>query len=473
MTAALQEIVEIKEEQAIRASRNNFDTYILMQQDDYDMQDFHRVIARKLDDFSEGKIKNLMILLPPQHGKSQLGSRLFPGFAFGRNPDLKIGLITYNDTFAKKFMRQIQRFMMTPQYNRIFPDTNLAGAKNIEIEFDNYIRNANEFEVVNHKGSMICVGREGQITGLPIDILIMDDLYKTREEAISPTVSEKIWTNYIEVFKTRLHNDSQQLIMNTRWDERDVAGRLLLLEPDQWEILKFPAIKTKEKNKYDNRKEGEALYPKKHSKETILNVKATNAITFNSLYQQDPKPDSKILIFNDYQEIDSFPDTVEIPFWGIDWGFTNDPTTVVKCGIIGNDLFLDECFYQTGNVMPETGKSVWTDIIQKVLSNNGYISGQEVYADHVKSEIASLRERGVFVSPAYKGEGSINAGIDKVNTFNIYITKRSINGKREAANYRWQTFGEIILNVPVQNGFDHFWDASRMAVYTRTFRNIL
>jgi hypothetical protein len=321
---------------------------------------------------------------------------------------------------------------------------------------------------------MICVGRDGQITGLPIDMLILDDLYKSREEAISPTVSEKIWTNYLEVFKTRLHNDSQQLIMNTRWDERDVAGRLLFEERADWEIVEFPALKTKKKNRYDHRKEGEALWEKKHSKKNILKIKATNAVTFNSLYQQDPKPDSKILIIGDYQEIDSFPDDIiDVPFWGIDWGFTNDPTAIVKCGIVGSNLYLDECFYQTGAGKSKDGAAVWADIIIEVFKKNKHIKGQEVFADHIRSEIAALRARGYMVFPALKGEGSINAGIEKLNSFNIFLTKRSVNAKREAANYMWQTFGEVILNVPVQNGFDHFWDAARMAVYTITSRNII
>lgn len=468
----LEEMVSISEELAIRKARRSFVSYIPLIKEDYDMQWFHMYIAEKLTAFENGEIKNLMILLPPQCGKSEQGSRLLPGYILGRNPNKRIGLITYNDTFAKKFNRNIQRYMMCPMYSRIFPKTNLQGSRLVQAEFDNYTRNANEFEIVNNNGSMICVGRDGQITGLPIDVLIIDDLYKNREEAISPTVSEKIWTNYLEVFKTRLHNDSQQLLMNTRWDERDVAGRLLMNEADDWEIIKFPAIKTKQKNSYDKRKVGEVLYPKKHSLKRMNSIKNLNAITFNSLYQQDPKPDTSVLIIKEYQEVDCFPENIDVPFWGIDWGFTNDPTVLAKCGIIGNDLYLDECFYHTGTIMPETGRAVWTDIIISVLKKNNWVNGQSVYSDHIKAEIAALRNKGVFVMPAVKGEGSINAGIERLNSFNIHITKRSLNAKKEAANYKWQTFGEVVLNVPVQNGYDHFWDAARMAVFSTTFRNI-
>ena len=236
-------------------------------------------------------------------------------------------------------------------------------------------------------------------------------------------------------------------------------------------MIKFPAIRTKEKSSYDPRQEGEALYPKKHSLERILSVKNTNKITFNSVYQQDPKPNTDLLIFNNWEEVDEFPASIEKVFWGIDWGFTNDPTVVVKMGFIGTDLYLDECFYQTGKVMTDGTKAIWTDIIKKVLQENKWVSGQPVYADHIKTEITGLRNAGVMVYPAIKGEGSINAGIERVNSYNIKITKRSFNGKKEANNYQWETFGEIKLNTPLANGNDHFWDASRMGVFSYTFRN--
>ena len=465
------DIIELKEELATRRARKYFHSFIFMIREGYDMQWFHRYIADKLDAFANKEIKNLMILLPVQTGKSEIGSRLFPAFLLGKRPSDKIGLVTYNDTFAKKFNRQIQRNIMNPVYSQIFPKTNLQGSKLIEAKFDNYTRNANEFEVINTGGSMITVGRDGQITGLPLDVLIIDDLYKNREEAVSPTVSEKIWTNYIEVFKTRMHNESQQLMMNTRWDERDVAGRLLSSEPNDWEVIKFPAIKTKDKVEYDIRSEGEALYPSKHSLERMISIRETNQITFNSLYQQDPKPNTDLLIFNDWEEVDEFPATIEKVFWGIDWGFTNDPTVLVKVGLIGNDVYIDECFYQTGKIASDGKKAIWSDIMKTLLYQNGYVRGQPVYCDHIKTEIAGLRHLVITALPATKGEGSINAGIERVKSYNIKLTKRSLNGKKEANNYQWETFGELILNTPLDNGNDHFWDACRMAIFTHTFRN--
>ena len=455
--AQKEELYTLLMEKAIRQARTDFGRFISLVKEDYNAEWFHKVVIEKLNAFARGEIKNLMILMPPQHGKSELASRLFPAFQLGVNPNKRIGLITYNDTFAKKFNKQIQRNIDNVNYKEIFPLTALSGSKHVETLHDNYSRNANEFEVVNHYGSMITVGRGGQINGLPIDLLIMDDLYKNREEAISPTVSEKIWGDYNEVFKTRLHNGSQQLMMNTRWDELDVAGRLLKTEPDKWEIIRFAAIKENEFVPYDPRNEGEALYPSRHSLEKLLEAKKANKLTFNALYQQDPKPNSELLCIPTWYEIDSMPyDNIERIMWGIDWGW-NNPTALIKVGVNlkNRELYLDECFYK-----PLSDEEIGRKALLTAFKNNNYIKGQAVVADRAPSEIAFLTANNIYTAPAHKPEGCVQARISLAKTFKIYVTARSYNLKKALNNYQWVTFGEVITNEPLKNGVEHSIDAS-------------
>ena len=121
------------------------------------------------------------------------------------------------------------------------------------------MRNSDEFEIVNHKGSLKAVGRGGALTGNPVDVLIIDDLYKDYEEGNSPIVLESAWNWYTSVADSRLHNDSQQLIVFTRWNEKDLVGRLeekenvieldcLLDEydPEAWYKINFEALKESE-----------------------------------------------------------------------------------------------------------------------------------------------------------------------------------------------------------------------------------
>lgn len=245
---------------------------------------FQEAFYQKLDDFAKGKIKKLMIFVPPQHGKSEGSTRRLPAFLIGCNPDLRIAVTSYNATKARKFNREIQRIMKEPDYQAIFPEAKLSNGS------DGYAKTFDEFEIVDHEGSVKTVGVDGSLTGDPVDILIMDDLYKNWMEAQSDKVRANVQDWYDSVADTRLHNGSQQLIVFTRWHEYDLAGYLLDKEPDQWEVFLYPALKVGPPTEADPRKHGEALYPEKHSKEKLENTKARNEHNFESLYQQDPKP---------------------------------------------------------------------------------------------------------------------------------------------------------------------------------------
>lgn len=234
--------------------------------------------------------------MPPQHGKSELTTRNFPAYLLGKNPNRKIVVSSYNSTKAKGFNRDVQKVIDSVEYHSVFPETRLNNS-NVVSNVDTYLRNSQEFEIVGKNGSLKAVGRGGALTGDPVDVGIIDDPIKDRAEAVSPVIREKLWEWYTDVFLTRLHNDSQQLIILTRWHEDDLAGRILALEND-WEIILLEAIKENEFD-YDPREKGEALWPEKHSKERILNIKKNTPVTFDSLYQQSPKiPDGIGLFWN-------------------------------------------------------------------------------------------------------------------------------------------------------------------------------
>ncbi len=100
-----------------------------------------------------------MVFMPPQHGKSELCSRRLPAKMLGDNPDLRIGLVSYNHDFASKFNRDGQRIIDTRKYAAIYPGTRL-NASNARIG-GAWLRNADEFEVVDHRGGLVTVGIGG------------------------------------------------------------------------------------------------------------------------------------------------------------------------------------------------------------------------------------------------------------------------------------------------------------------------
>ena len=251
---------------------------------------YHRLLAKKLDLLLAGKIKRLMVFMPPQRGKTELVSRRLTAYALGKQPKLKIAGCAYSSDRAEIVNREIQRIIDTPEYEKIFPETKL-NARNVATDArGSWLRNSSIFEVCKHGGSYKSVGVMGPLTGNSVDLGIIDDPIKDRMEAVSETFRNRLWEWYIDVFCTRLHGESRQLLTMTRWHEDDLAGRLLEKERDRWDVLSLPEIKEDESNPDDPRKIGEPLWPEKHPLSETLAVKANSERTFIAMYQQRPAP---------------------------------------------------------------------------------------------------------------------------------------------------------------------------------------
>jgi predicted phage terminase large subunit-like protein len=283
-------------------ARSNLLDFTRFTQPTFDASEFHKIYYHVLDLFAKGVIKKLMVTVPPQHGKSQGSTRQLPAYLFGINPNLKIAVASYNSTFARKFNRDIQRIIDTPEYHEVFPLTFL-NESNVVTVSDSYLRNSEEFEIVGFKGGLKAIGRGGALTGNAVDIMVMDDLYKDYAEGNSPIVRESVIDWYTSVVKTRLHNESQELIVFTRWHEEDLIGwlekkekvitvesfdDLLDVEPDTWVKLNFSAIKEDKPTELDSRQKGEALWPHKHNLKKLETTRALDPEMFNCLYQGNP-----------------------------------------------------------------------------------------------------------------------------------------------------------------------------------------
>lgn len=308
------EYMEALKERLVRESRTNLLSFTKATMPTFDPAEFHVRYYGKLTDFAFGKIKKLMVFMPPQHGKSEGSTRRLPAFVEGIDPDKKIAVVSYSSPKARKFNREIQRVIDTPEYHEIFPDTCL-NASNVTTVAGSWLRNADECEIVGHRGGFKTVGVGGPLTGDPVDMLIMDDIYKDAKTAWSPTVRESVEDWYDTVAETRLHNDSQQLIVFTRWHESDLAGKLLkeqgvydpVENPRGWVVVVYQAIKMGAPTEYDPRQEGEALWPERHNLEKLESVRVRNNHVFQSLYQQDPKPAEGLMYEQGFREYEIIP----------------------------------------------------------------------------------------------------------------------------------------------------------------------
>lgn len=285
-----------------------------------DMQAFHSRYYRLLELFAQGRVRRLIISMPPQHGKSVGASTLLPAYMLGLNPDLRIAIASYSSMLASKFNRRVQRILESREYGALFPDTTIKqGGRPPQ-----YIRTSDEVEIVGHDGGLLSVGREGSLTGNRVDCFILDDLYKDAMEANSPIVRENCWEWYTSVVKTRMHNTSQELIVFTRWHEEDLIGSLRAMEHvvdmqswedvervgDGWLHLNLEAIKTGTATLVDPRSEGEALWPERQSVALLEQKRRLDPMRFEAMYQGRPSSRGGQLYGDSFVEWDALPDHI-------------------------------------------------------------------------------------------------------------------------------------------------------------------
>lgn len=319
----------------------------------------HELYMGVLNAFAHGRIKNLIISMPPQHGKTEISSRRLPAYMLGLDPERKIAIASYSQQYARKIGREVRRIVDDPKYRYIFPGTRMA-----ESSDKGYTNGADMADIVGHDGSLMLAGRGSGMTGYPLDVIIFDDLYKNAMEANSPIIRESVIEYYKTVAETRLHNDSQQLIVFTRWHQEDLVGwiesqgmvddltdikQLDDTDPTRWLKLNYPALKEGPQTELDPRAEGEALWPSRHSKARLEAKREQDQEVFDSLYQGNPKPSKGLLYEGGFLTYDNLPDTI-IERWSYtdtaDEGSDYLCSLVAVCGSNGGIYITDVVYTQ-------------------------------------------------------------------------------------------------------------------------------
>lgn len=328
----------------------------------YQIEWFHKLIADHCQMLLEGRIKNLMVFVPPQHGKSEVLSRTFPAWALGKDPSLKIAGCSYSADLSQGFSLNVQKTIASAEYQAIFPNTWINGTEGHE-RVKGYKTNADMFNIIGTGGFYKAVGVCGPLTGTPVDIAIIDDPVKDALEAYSPTYRERVWSWYNTVLSTRLHNNSKQLFIMTRWHEDDLAGRILKAEPDEWTVLSIPAICEKDGDGFGSpRKVGESLWESRHSLQKLLKQKHRAPREFEALYQQHPSIEGGNIVKRDWFKTISLQDFTarrwrEPMHFYLDTAFNKRKTST------DNDPsgILAAC-YMDGNVYLYKAMKVWKEM---------------------------------------------------------------------------------------------------------------
>ena len=226
-------------------ARGNFLDFITYTKKDYTVNWHHRFIAKKIQDFVDNKIKNLMVFLPTQCGKSEQAARRLPAYLLGLFPDKRVGICSYSQRRAAAFGQDVQRIITSTEYQKVFPETTVSrGLKTSLKNRNRYDCTKDKFEIVNHRGILFAVGTGGSLTGDSIDYLILDDTVKDWKQALSPAYQEGNTGWWDSVAKTRLDNDGKVIIVNTRWVEEDLSGYITASKEFDFEIIVFPVSYT-------------------------------------------------------------------------------------------------------------------------------------------------------------------------------------------------------------------------------------
>lgn len=231
-----------------------------------------------------GAIKRLMIFMPPRHGKSFFTSQYFPAWYLGNFPEQRVILASYEATFAASWGRKTREALTEARELGLFGVRVAQGNSSVS---DWGLEKHDGRRWRPTAGGMITAGVGGAITGRGFNLGIIDDPVKNAEEAQSATYRERSWDWYNSTFATRAEPDAAQIIIETRWHEDDLAGRILATAQDPWEVIRFPAIA--EEEDVLGRKPGEALWPERYDVDALdLIRQERGSHWWAAMYQQRP-----------------------------------------------------------------------------------------------------------------------------------------------------------------------------------------
>lgn len=232
----------------------------------------HRLLIRELQAVADGKTDRLMVMMPPGSAKSTYASVLFPAWFLASAPRREVIGASYNADLAQDFSSRVLQLVREHSGLLGYAPTSESRA---------LWRTTND-------GVYRAVGVGGGITGRRADLFVIDDPIRGRQDADSAAVRDGVWNWYRAEVITRLRPRASVVLIQTRWHEDDLAGRLLA-EDSRWRVLSLPALATE--NDPLGRAEGDPLWPEWEDAAALARKRAeVGEREWASLFQQTPRP---------------------------------------------------------------------------------------------------------------------------------------------------------------------------------------
>lgn len=280
-------------------------------------------VARYVETQGRAGFQNLLVNMPPRHGKTMTVAQLFPTWFLGRNPDYRVIVTSYGATLALKSSRAARNMMYAPRYRSVFGHTIASDSAAVD-----------SWSIQDHEGGMDAMGVLGGVTGKGGHLVLGDDLVKNREEAESETLRDKTWEAWTADFLTRVNSPyAGVVLMATRWHQDDPSGRTLLQFQDDWHILKLPAIA--EEVDELGRDPGQALWAERYPLSFLRKQEQVlGPYNFSSLYQQNPVPAEGGFFQRDwFHVVEQAPQILHaVRYW--DLAMSDKPTADFTVGVL-------------------------------------------------------------------------------------------------------------------------------------------
>lgn len=375
--ALIEEFLYRKIEKAIQLARSDFWEYEKLKYPEFfkESRPHLKKLAVTLQGLIEGKIilpngktcKKLMLNLPPRFGKSFTLTN-FCTWIFGKRPEIKIATISYNEIMSGEFSRHVRDTIDETKvemhrliYNDIFPHVKIKQGDSAK----------QKWSLEGTHFSYLGTSFGGTFTGMGCDIGVVDDPIKNIEEALNELVLEKQWEWYRNTYLQRLEEGAIQILNMTRWSIKDLCGRLIELEGDEWYQVKMTAL---------NEQTGEMLCPDLLSFETYLDKTKPGKMSpeiARANYFQEPV-DIKGRLYKYFQTYDHKQKIT----WDYIFSYTDtadegdDYLCHITCGVKKDEPYVLDVYYtQEGMEItePETARRIaYYKVMEAIIeSNNG------------------------------------------------------------------------------------------------------
>ena len=242
----------------------------------------HALMAKKFQDIADGKLKRLIINMPPRHTKSEFASNMLPAWFLGKFPEKKVIQCSNTAELAVGFGRKVRNLVGSEQYAKIFPNVSLRADSKAAGRW-----------ATSHGGDYFAIGVGGTVTGKGADLLIIDDPHSEQEAKLAqgdPSVFDSVYEWYTSGPRQRLQPGGVIIVVMTRWSDKDLTGKLLKGDTE-WDIVQLPAILPS----------GNALWPEFWDISELLALKEELPVyKWNAQYQQTPTGEEGALVKRDW-----------------------------------------------------------------------------------------------------------------------------------------------------------------------------